>query len=55
MFRLLNVLYSDDFFNTFLESGHQLQREELDQGGSTFWVDVATAFSYDDGKYDALI
>ncbi|EEY66830.1 uncharacterized protein PITG_17398 [Phytophthora infestans T30-4] len=55
MFRLLNVLFSDRFFDTFLETGHQLRREELDQGGSTFWTDVATEFGSDNNEFDTLI
>ncbi|ETK85026.1 hypothetical protein F441_10365 [Phytophthora nicotianae CJ01A1] len=33
MFRLLNVLFSDHFFEAFLATGNQLSREEIDQGG----------------------
>ncbi|KAF4135544.1 hypothetical protein GN958_ATG15264 [Phytophthora infestans] len=35
MLRLLNILFSDNFFTSFLETGHQLRPDELDQGGST--------------------
>ncbi|ETP14451.1 hypothetical protein F441_10614 [Phytophthora nicotianae CJ01A1] len=37
MFRLLNVIFSESFFNGLLTSGNQLSRSEFDQGGSTFW------------------
>ncbi|KUF65760.1 hypothetical protein AM587_10003582 [Phytophthora nicotianae] len=55
MFRLLNVLFSERFFHAFLTSGDQLSRRELDQGGSTFWENIATAFSEDNVEFDALI
>ncbi|ETP27513.1 hypothetical protein F442_23208 [Phytophthora nicotianae P10297] len=55
MFRLLNVLFSESFFNGLLTSGNQLSRSELDQGGSTFWGDVATAFSEADVLYDTKV
>eukprot|EP00644_Phytophthora_capsici_P006829 jgi/Phyca11/72537/gw1.8.480.1 len=55
MFRLLNVLFSERFFQAFLSSGNQLSRSELDQGGSTFWTDVAVAFDGMDIEFDLLI
>ncbi|KAJ8561946.1 hypothetical protein ON010_g7733 [Phytophthora cinnamomi] len=47
MFRLLNVLFSLRFYELLLTIGNQLRREEFDQGGSTFWIDVAAAFCPD--------
>ncbi|RLN87610.1 hypothetical protein BBJ28_00017351 [Nothophytophthora sp. Chile5] len=55
MFRLLNVLFSSHFFDAFLESGNQLRRDQLDQGGSTFWCDVSVAFSTSNPEYDDVI
>ncbi|POM80807.1 Hypothetical protein PHPALM_1307 [Phytophthora palmivora] len=55
MFRLLNVLISDRFYEAFLAVGHQLSRAEIDQGGSTFWSDVATAFGADTSEFSTLI
>lgn len=55
MFRLLNVLGSERFFHAFLTSGGQLSRRELDQGGSTFWEDIATAFIEDNVEFDRLV
>lgn len=36
MLRLLNVLFSDRFFEEFIATGNQLSREQIDQGGSLF-------------------
>ncbi|KAE8877564.1 hypothetical protein PF005_g15470 [Phytophthora fragariae] len=55
MFRLLNVLFSDRFFQSFLASGDQLSRSDLDRGGSTFWCDVAAEFAALDIEFDSLI
>ncbi|KUF89295.1 hypothetical protein AM587_10007302 [Phytophthora nicotianae] len=55
MFRLINVLFSDRFFDSFLTSGNLLPRDVLDDGGSTFWFDVANAFASDTTEYDTLI
>ncbi|OWZ09953.1 hypothetical protein PHMEG_00017264 [Phytophthora megakarya] len=55
MFRLLNILFSDSFFESFLATGNQPRREEIGQGGSTFWTDVAAAFASDSGEFDAII
>ncbi|KAE9059500.1 hypothetical protein PF010_g30592 [Phytophthora fragariae] len=55
MFRLLNVLFSERFFQAFLASGNQLSRSELDQGGSTFWRDIAAAFDALDIEFDSVI
>ncbi|ETO60017.1 hypothetical protein F444_21719 [Phytophthora nicotianae P1976] len=54
MFRLLNV-FSERFYQAFLSSGNQLSRSELDQGGSTFWTDVAVEFNGMDIEFDLLI
>ncbi|KAF4129257.1 hypothetical protein GN958_ATG21521 [Phytophthora infestans] len=50
MFRILNILFYYSFFPSILETGHQLRMDEPDQGGSIFWIDVATAFSTDNGE-----
>ncbi|RLN46980.1 hypothetical protein BBJ28_00010039 [Nothophytophthora sp. Chile5] len=55
MFRLLNVLFSLLFFDRFLSLGNLLRRDELDEGGTTFWIDVTTAFCADTTEYDSLI
>ncbi|POM78129.1 Hypothetical protein PHPALM_4381 [Phytophthora palmivora] len=55
MFRLLNVLFSLKFYEAFLTIGNQLRREEIDQGGSTFWMDVAAVFSSDTDEFDRII
>ncbi|KAE8902708.1 hypothetical protein PF005_g2304 [Phytophthora fragariae] len=55
MFRLLNVLFSIRFYVLFVSIGNQLRREEIDQGGSTFWMDVAAAFGSDTGEFDRII
>ncbi|EGZ26250.1 hypothetical protein PHYSODRAFT_478433 [Phytophthora sojae] len=55
MFRLLNVLFSIRFCDIFLTIGNQLRREELDQGGSTFWLDVAAACCSDTREFDIII
>ncbi|ETK71709.1 hypothetical protein L915_21087 [Phytophthora nicotianae] len=54
MFRLLNV-FSERFYQAFLSSGNQLSRSKLDQGGSTFWTDVAVEFNGMDIEFDLLI
>ncbi|ETL78356.1 hypothetical protein F442_21542 [Phytophthora nicotianae P10297] len=54
MFRLLNV-FSERFYQAFLSSGNQLSRSKLDQGGSTFWTDVAVEFDGMDIEFDLLI
>ncbi|KAE9334446.1 hypothetical protein PF008_g13960 [Phytophthora fragariae] len=55
MFRLINVLFSLLFFDRFISLGNLLRRDELDEGGSTFWMDVATACCSDASDYDGLI
>ncbi|OWY92621.1 hypothetical protein PHMEG_00038305, partial [Phytophthora megakarya] len=55
MFRLLNILFSDRFFESFLATRNQPRREEISQGGSAFWTDVAAAFASDSGQFDAII
>ncbi|OWY95109.1 hypothetical protein PHMEG_00034974 [Phytophthora megakarya] len=55
MFRLMNILFSDRFFESFLATRNQPRREEIGQGGSTFWTDVAAAFASDSGEFDAII
>ncbi|EEY67292.1 uncharacterized protein PITG_04286 [Phytophthora infestans T30-4] len=45
MFRLLNVFFSDRFYEALLATGNQLSREEIDQGGSSFWTDVAAGIT----------
>ncbi|OWY91340.1 LOW QUALITY PROTEIN: hypothetical protein PHMEG_00040117, partial [Phytophthora megakarya] len=55
MFRLMNILFSDRFFESFLATRNQPRREEISQGGSAFWTDVAAAFASDSGQFDAII
>jgi hypothetical protein len=45
MFRLINVLFSHEFFERFIASGNQLTRKELDEGGTRFWESIAEAFN----------
>ncbi|KAF4129397.1 hypothetical protein GN958_ATG21353 [Phytophthora infestans] len=47
MLRLLNVLFSDRFFEEFIATGNQLSREQIDQGGSLFamFEDINASFS----------
>ncbi|OWY97734.1 hypothetical protein PHMEG_00031665 [Phytophthora megakarya] len=40
------------FYDIFLTTGNGLHREEMDQGGPTFWIDVAAAFG---SEFAALI
>ncbi|KAE8895614.1 hypothetical protein PF005_g9792 [Phytophthora fragariae] len=55
VFRLINVLFSHEFFERFISSGDQLTRKELDEGGSRFWEEVAAAFNIANAIYDSLI
>ncbi|OWY92987.1 LOW QUALITY PROTEIN: hypothetical protein PHMEG_00037775, partial [Phytophthora megakarya] len=53
MFRLLNVLSSDLFYEALLRTGNQLSREEIDQKGST--ADVAASFGADTDEFNIII
>eukprot|EP00644_Phytophthora_capsici_P018631 jgi/Phyca11/131789/e_gw1.113.48.1 len=55
MFPLINVLFSNRFFQALLATGNQLTREEIDHGGSSFWSEVATAFGADTSEFNILI
>jgi hypothetical protein len=55
MFRLLNILFVQLFFDRLLSLGNLLRRDELDEGGTMFWVDVATAFCSDTTDFNRLI
>eukprot|EP00644_Phytophthora_capsici_P018798 jgi/Phyca11/132227/e_gw1.143.14.1 len=55
VFRLINVLFSDEFFDKFVSSGNQLTRKELDEGGRNFWESVAAAFNTANETYDRLV
>ncbi|KAF1792074.1 hypothetical protein GQ600_23313 [Phytophthora cactorum] len=54
-FRLLNVLFSNDFFAQFISSEDQLTRKELDEGDRKFWDSVAEAFNTNNVNYDGLL
>ncbi|OWZ23337.1 LOW QUALITY PROTEIN: hypothetical protein PHMEG_0001782 [Phytophthora megakarya] len=55
MFRLINVMFSSQFFEAFFATRNPLQCSDIDDGGSIFWVSVATAFSTGSEEYDVLI
>eukprot|EP00644_Phytophthora_capsici_P004054 jgi/Phyca11/108413/e_gw1.15.561.1 len=55
LYRLLNVLFSKDFFEKFITSGDALTRRELDEGGREFWEQVAEAFSTINDDFDRLV
>ncbi len=59
IFRLLNVLFSDAFYERFSLIGNRVTRKELDEKSmsenSTFWIDVCKAFATDEHAYDGLV
>ena len=60
MYRLLNVLFSDMFYERFQETGKQYKREQLDCSAvgkaDGFWADVSIAFSEEGNEaYDNLL
>ncbi|KAE9349132.1 hypothetical protein PF008_g7040 [Phytophthora fragariae] len=55
LYRLLNVLFSEDFFERFVSSGDMLTRRELDEGGRRFWEAVAEAFNTFNEDFDRLV
>lgn len=53
-FRLLNVLFDDNFYEEFSILGANLDKHQLDTGGhKSFWVRVATAYA-DKNQFNSL-
>ncbi|KAG4224807.1 hypothetical protein PC116_g26751 [Phytophthora cactorum] len=55
LYRLLNVLFSEGFFERFITSGDALSRRELDEGGRRFWEEVAEAFNTMNDDFNRLV
>ncbi|EGZ29020.1 hypothetical protein PHYSODRAFT_294359 [Phytophthora sojae] len=55
LYRLLNVLFSEVFFVSFVSSGDTLTRRELDEGGRRFWEEIAEAFNTLNEDFDRLV
>ncbi|KAG2802773.1 hypothetical protein PC119_g21209 [Phytophthora cactorum] len=54
-YRLLNVVFSEEFFDKFITSGDTLTRAELDDGRRVFCDNVAEAFNTSNAVFDRLL